>query len=179
MATFRSIFARRTSILVVFLLATVLAVGFGLWGLPGEKTRWVPDIELTLFDGTRASLAEMRGRPLLVTFWATTCPPCVEELPDLIALYQELRARGLQMVAIAMPYDPPNHVLQFRDQHRIPYPIALDVEGHAVRAFGVSVIPVAYLITPDGRIEYTQAGKLDTGRVRQIVAPHLEIAPAS
>jgi peroxiredoxin len=179
MTTRRSILARRSSILVVFLLATALAVGFGLWGLPGEKTRWAPDVELTLFDGTRVGLAQMRGRPLLVTFWATTCSPCVEELPDLIALYQELRARGMQMVAIAMPYDPPNYVQQFRDQHRIPYPIALDLEGHAVRAFGVSVIPVAYLIGPNGRIEYTQTGKLDTGRVRQIVAPHLDTVPAA
>jgi peroxiredoxin len=179
MATRRPILARRSSILVVFLLATALAVAFGLWGLPGEKARWAPNVELTLFDGSRTQLAQMRGRPLLVTFWATSCPPCVEELPDLIALYQELRPRGLQMVAIAMPYDPPNHVHQFRDQHRIPYPIALDLEGHAVRAFGVSGIPVAYLIAPDGRIEYTQTGKLDTERVRQIVAPHLGTAPAS
>lgn len=179
MPSHRSFFARRSSILVVFLLATALAVGFGLWGLPGEKARSVPDIELTLFDGTRARLGQMRGRPLLVTFWATSCPPCVEELPDLIALYQDLGPRGLQMIAVAMPYDPPSHVQQFRDRHRIPYPIALDLEGHAVRAFGVSVIPVAYLVAPDGRIEHTLAGKLDTGRVRQILAPYLGVVPAS
>ena len=178
MSSRRPLLARRSSILVVFVLATALAVGFGLWGLPGEKARQVPDIELTLFDGARARLGQMGGRPLLVVFWATSCPPCIEELPDLIALYQDLGPRGLQMIAVAMPYDPPSHVQQLRDRYRIAYPIALDLDGQAVRAFGVSVIPVAYLIAPDGRIEYTQVGKLDTGRVRQILAPHLGVAPA-
>lgn len=179
MSSRRSILTRRSSILAVFVLAAALAVGFGLWGLPGEKARWVPDIELTLFDGTRARLGQMRGRPLLVTFWATSCPPCIEEIPDLIALYRDLGPRGLQMIAVAMPYDPPAHVQRFRDLYRIPYPIALDLEGHALRAFGVHVIPLAYLIAPDGRIEHSQAGRLDTTRVRQLLAPYLGAGPAS
>jgi peroxiredoxin len=174
----RSIFTRRSSIRVVFFLAVALAVAFALWGPPGEKDRHAPDIELTLFDGTRVALARERGRPLLVTFWATTCPPCIEELPDLIALYQELMPRGLRMFAIAMPYDPPNYVQQFRDQHRVPYPIALDPDGQAVRAFGVGAIPVAYVIAPDGRIAYSQTGKLDTQRVRHLLAPYLDTEAA-
>ncbi len=174
----RSIFTRRSSIRAVFFLAVALAVAFALWGLPGERPRYAPDIELTLFDGTRMALAGERGRPLLVTFWASTCPPCVEELPDLVALYQDLQPRGLRMVAVAMPYDPPNYVQQFRDRHRVPYPIALDLDGQAVRAFGVSVIPVAYVIAPDGRIEYSHTGKLDGQRVRHLLAPYLAAAPA-
>ncbi|UCH53295.1 MAG: TlpA family protein disulfide reductase [Pseudomonadota bacterium] len=173
----RTLLTRRSSIRVVFAVIVALAAALVIWDLSRQQARQVPDLELSLLDGGRVNLTAMRGRPLLVTFWATTCPPCVEELPDLVALYRELAPQGLQMVAIAMPYDPPMYVQAFQDKHHLPYPIALDVEGRAVRAFeGVSLIPAAYLIGPDGRIEYTQVGKLDTDKVRQIVARLFPIA---
>ncbi len=128
-----------------------------------------PTVEFTLLDGNKLSLAELRNRPVLVSFWATSCPPCVEEVSDLIALYRELHPRGLEFIAVAMPYDPPSHVLAFSRRYRIPYPIALDVEGKVVRAFDVGPIPAAFLISPEGNVVYRQLGKLDIGKVRRII----------
>ncbi|GMR04053.1 MAG: TlpA disulfide reductase family protein [Gammaproteobacteria bacterium] len=126
-------------------------------------------MEFILLDENKLSLTELRGRPVLVGLWATSCPPCVEEVPDLIALYRELHPRGLEFIAVAMPYDPLSHVLAFSRRYRIPYPIALDVAGKAVRAFDVGPIPAAFLISPEGNIVYHQLGKLDIGKAQRII----------
>ena len=149
----------------VVILIVVAAVFF----LAPPAPRLAPVVEFILLDGNKLSLADLRGRPVLVGFWATSCSPCVEEVPDIIALYRELHPRGLELIAVAMPYDPPSHVLAFSRRYRIPYPVALDVAGKAVRAFGVGPIPAAFLISPEGNIVYHRIGKLDIDKARRII----------
>ena len=169
---------RRASPLVVFALIAVLAAAVTLL-LPGRKTA-APDVSFTLLDGRTATLQQWRGRPVLVAFWATSCAPCVEELPDLLQLYRELNPQGLEFVAVAMPYDPPLAVQNFARQFGVPYPIALDVSGEVVRAFrDIEVIPTALLIDPTGAIVFRAVGKLDTVRVRRLAAPFLRIPPTN
>ncbi|MBI3898772.1 MAG: TlpA family protein disulfide reductase [Gammaproteobacteria bacterium] len=164
----------RASPLVVFVIAVALAAVAALLLLPTDRVTLTPDLHLTLLDGRRITLGELRGRPVLVTFWATSCAPCVEELPDLIKLYGELHPRGFELIAVAMPYDPPIHVQSFVHTRQVPYTVALDVEGTVMRTFdGVRVIPAAFLIDPDGRIVDRQTGKLDVERTRRISAPYL------
>lgn len=167
---------RGTSLLVVFVLtAAVAAVAAFL--LP-TRNRHVPEVSFSLLDGRTITLQELRSRPVLVSFWATSCAPCVEEIPDLVHLYRELKPRGLEMVAVAMPYDPPLRVQTFARERGLPYPIALDTTGAAIRAFGdVRAIPTAYVLDPQGVIALKQLGKLDVDRVRNLVAPFLK-APA-
>ena len=127
-----------------------------------------PDISLLTVDGETLPLAALRGRPLLVTFWATTCTSCVREIPHLVELYEELSPRGLEIIAIAMHHDPPDQVLAMRRARNIPYPVALDLQAAAARAFGnIRVTPTSFLIAPDGRIVYRRIGTLDTTRLRQ------------
>lgn len=138
-------------LLGLFALALVGALAY-VWLSP-EGLKRAPDVALRTLDGDEIKLAELRGKPVLVTFWATSCPGCVKEIPHLIELYQEFGPRGLQLVAVAMSYDPPDHVLAMRDTRQIPYPIALDIKGEAARAFGdVRLTPTSFLIAPDGRI---------------------------
>lgn len=157
------------------LIAAVAAVAAFL--LPA-RNRHVPEASFSLLDGRTITLQELRSRPVLVSFWATSCAPCVEEVPDLARLYRELKPRGLEMIAVAMSYDPPLHVQTFARERGLPYPIALDTTGAAIRAFGdVHAIPAAYLLDPQGAIALKQLGKLDVSRVRKLVAPFLK-APA-
>ena len=117
------------------------------------QTYTVPDVELQYIDGSRGHLNDYRGRPVLVTFWATTCRLCIREIPDLIALHEELGPKGLQISAIAMPYDHPAQVARYSQQRGLPYKVALDVEARAVRAFDhVRVTPTNFLLAPDGHI---------------------------
>ena len=122
----------------------------------------------------------MRGKPVLVTFWATTCPSCMEEMPHLIDLYHELSPRGLKVIGIAMYYDPPNRVLAVQKSHSIPYTIALDIEAHAARAFGeVELTPTTFLIAPDGRVVYQKTGSMDMDVVRNGILAMLKSVQTS
>lgn len=127
-----------------------------------------PDITLTTIDGRGIDLAAMEGKPLLVNFWATTCTICMQEMPELIALYNDLSDEGLEVIAIAMPYDPPNLVLEVTKQFDLPYPVALDISGEAMRAFAdVKATPTTFLIAPDGRVVGQSVGRTDFGRLRR------------
>jgi peroxiredoxin len=153
-------------LLTVLALALVVALGW-LWFAP-PVLRTSPDISLLGIDGTELRLADYRGRPLLVTFWATSCTSCIREIPHLARLYRELAPQGLEIIGIAMSYDPPNEVLAMRERRNIPYPIALDIHADAARAFGdVRITPTAFLIAPDGRIVYHRAGILDPEALRR------------
>jgi peroxiredoxin len=153
------------------LLATVAAL---VWLVPGGPDR-VPDITVFTVDGEQLGLTSLQGKPVLVTFWATTCRSCVGEIPDLTALYRELSPQGLEIVAIAMHYDPPSQVLAMRKARSIPYTVALDIHADAARAFGnVRLTPTAFLIAPDGRIVYRKTGELPFKRLRQEIATMLK-----
>ena len=110
---------------------------------------------------------------MLVTFWATTCSSCVREIPHLIRLYDELAPQGLEIIGIAMDYDPPNRVLAMRKARNMPYPVALDIHADAARAFGnVRLTPTSFLIAPDGRIAYRKIGRMDMARLREDIRRH-------
>ena len=145
------------------LLATLVYRWYGPAGIQHS-----PDISLVTIKGEQLQLASYRGRPLLITFWATTCPGCIKEMPHLIELYEEMHPLGLEIIGIAMDYDPPNLVIAMTEERAIPYPIALDIQADAARAFGnVRLTPTSFLIAPDGRIAYRKTGVLDMDRIRQ------------
>ena len=149
------------------LLAIALLGTFGYLLLTPHSPKTRPDISLVTIDGEELQLAGLQGKPLVGTFWATSCSSCIKEVPHLIGLYEELAPRGLEIIAIAMDYDPPNRVLAMRKARSIPYPIALDIHAEAAHAFGnVRVTPTSFLIAPDGRIVYRMTGVMDMEKLR-------------
>jgi peroxiredoxin len=163
----------RDALIGLFVVSLVTVPGY-LWLAPtGMKDS--PEISLTSIDSNEIQLAKLRGRPLLVTFWATTCPGCIKEIPHLIELYEELSPRGLEIIGIAMDYDPPNQVLAARDARGITYPIALDIHARASAAFGnVRLTPTSFLIDPDGKIVFQKTGEMDMASVRQKILDMLD-----
>ncbi len=156
----------KESLITLFALALLVTLGY-LWLAPaGLKNS--PDISVMTITGEELQLASYRGKPLLVTFWATTCPGCIREMPHLIELYDELQPQGLEIIGIAMNYDPPNRVLAMSKARAIPYPIALDIQADAARAFGdVRLTPTTFLIAPDGRIVLQKIGEMNMEKIRQ------------
>ena len=161
-------------------IALSLIGGLGLLLMAPERLTQAPDITLTTLQGKEVEIGNLLGVPVLINFWATTCPSCLEEIPHLIELHRELAPRGFQVIGIAMPYDPPNRVVELSRARQIPYPITLDVQGDAVRAFGnVSFTPSSFLIAPDGRIVHHHTGQLDTKTIRSLVLEMLAESPYS
>ena len=113
----------------------------------------------SFIDGQKKTLKDYTGQWLLVNFWSVSCPPCVEEMPDLSRLHSELNNEGFNVIGIAMPFDPPDMVVQTRQHKQLSYPIAIDIKGEANNAFGkIQVIPTSFLINPDGRVARKYTG---------------------
>ena len=149
-------------------LVVVLAVA-AIWFMPAGLRQAPPLVGQTL-DGRTLTLEQMRGKPVLVTFWATTCPSCVEEMPHLIELYRELNPKGLEIIGVAMAYDPPDQVRAMAAKRQIPYPIVLDTQARIAHEFdNVRLTPTSVLISPEGRIVQYRLGLLDLPRLRETI----------
>ncbi|MEY4767439.1 MAG: hypothetical protein RL637_78, partial [Pseudomonadota bacterium] len=88
-----------------------------------------PTLLLTTISGKMISLPNTAKQPLILTFWSSNCPSCIKEIPILTQFYRQFHPSGLQIVAIAMNYDPPNRVVELANQYTIPYDIVLDLRG--------------------------------------------------
>ena len=160
--------------MIVFVAGLVLT-GVYVWFSPAGAQA-APDVKIPILNTQRiVDLKQYSGRPVLVTFWATSCVVCMQEMPHLISLYNELHAKGLEIVGVAMDYDPPNLVVETVEQWRVPYTISLDLDGRIARAFdGVRLIPANFLINPEGRIVFKQLGELEFAQLREDIVAILD-----
>ena len=151
---------RRTWGIAVLLVAGCVLAALALrdHGGPGA----FPHVTISTIDGQSFDSAAIEGRPLLVTFWSTTCVACLREMPELEALYRRFSLRGFELIAVAMPWDRPDAVVRLARARALPYPVALDVDGAIARAFGdVSATPTHFLIDPAGDVALRRTGTLD------------------
>jgi len=120
-------------------------------------------------EGGELRAADFRGRPLLVNFWATWCPPCTEELPLLERFWQEQRARGWTVLGLA--FDQPSAVRQFLQRQPLTFPIALVGWGGAElgRQLGNERggLPFTVVIDREGRIVQRKLGQVKLDELRQ------------
>jgi peroxiredoxin len=128
----------------------------------------VPDVRLTSIEGESVRLADLRGQVVLVNFWATTCVTCVMEMPQIAATQLKFAGRGYRTFAVAMQYDRPDWVLNYSELSKLPFPIALDVQGDIARAFDdTRVTPTTFLIDKQGRIAKRYIGAPDFAELQQ------------
>ncbi len=166
---------KRKDLVIAATLILLIGLGAAIWFAPGLLHPQAPEVRFRGIDGRSLSLSELRGKPVLVNFWATTCPGCIKEMPELVRLHEELGERGLVIIGVAMPYDKPSDVIALADRRKLPYFIALDPQGEVVRAFGgVRLTPTSYLIDPEGRIVFKKIGEPDWQRLRRDLAPMLK-----
>lgn len=139
-----------------------------------DVDRLPDDLSFSVVDGQPLTARTLRGRPLVIMFWASTCAPCIAEMPDLSALYEELHPKGLELIALAMPYDPPNRVMTAREVLKLPFPVALDVNAKVVRQLGVPPqTPQFLLVDARGRIVTVRSGTWPIDDLRAALLPLL------
>jgi thiol-disulfide isomerase/thioredoxin len=161
---------RRTLGLALAGASVVGVAGWGALRFASSGPEVAPAIEYRTIDGRRLGPDALAGRVLLVNFWATSCAVCVAEMPELTEVYEAYRSRGLELVAVAMPYDRADRVLHFASSRRLPFPVALDPLGAAVAAWGgVEGTPTTWLVAPDGRVVRRWVGRPDFARLRRDV----------
>jgi peroxiredoxin len=131
------------------------------WRVLGAREA-APTVPYTLLDGSTSSTAAQRGKVLLVNFWATSCVPCVAEMPQIASTHQKFKSRGYETVAVAMDYDQPALVARFVQSRALPFGVAFDQSGDVARAFGdVKLTPTTVLIDKQGRIVKRYLGTPD------------------
>lgn len=124
-----------------------------LFALAGCGKQAAPHVSFTDLKGNKISMEQLKGKVVMVNFWATSCVTCIGEMPEMIKTYEKYHAQGLEYVAVAMSYDPPNYVLNFTETRKLPFNVALDVDGKLAQSFGsVNMTPTTFVIDKQGNI---------------------------
>ena len=143
-------------------LLFILAIIIGLFVFNSSQQQMMPTLSFTELDGQQHQLADYKGKPILVIFWATDCPGCIQEMPELIELHQHYADKGLTMIGVAMAYDSPKHIQAMRQDRQLPYLITWDKTGEFAEKFNrVRVTPTHFLIDPQGQIVMRKIGSLN------------------
>ena len=166
-----------TAFVVIAVLFTSIGIYFGVKRLEPSApadTAVAALMQVSMKDsgGKQRKMSEWQGKVLLLNFWATWCPPCVSEMPELVALQNELAGKNLQVVGIGI--DSPSNIREFAEKHQITYPLLLGgLEGSELsRQFGNQSggLPFTILIGPDGSVRQTYMGRLNMEKVRADLA---------
>jgi thiol-disulfide isomerase/thioredoxin len=133
------------------------AVGGDLKPLPAEAA---PALDLPLLGGHRVALSSLKGRVVLVNFWASWCPPCRKEMPSMERLKKDLADRPFSILAVNAG-EVPDQIAEFLREVSVTFPIALDQEGRAVKAWQAFVFPTSYLVDKAGRVRFGLIGSIE------------------
>ena len=133
-----------------------------------------PNVTFTTIKGEVFNMASLKGKVVLVNFWATDCKSCVAEMPELIQTYKQYQSKGLEIIAVAMSYDPPAQVVSYAKQKSLPFPVMHDSYGDISRRFGsVNVTPTAYLYNKKGKRIQRAIGTLNFEKLRTFLDKEL------
>jgi cytochrome c-type biogenesis protein CcmF len=144
----------------------LIAAGVAMWGggLSAARTggrplvgQPAPDFTLDLLDGSTLVSSDLRGHVAVLNFWATWCPPCEDEMPDLQATWDEYQSQGVVFVGVAFD-DEGAAVREMISRFGITYPIGLDVEGRVSTAYGITGVPETFVVDAQGRVAYVHIG---------------------
>jgi peroxiredoxin len=159
--------------LLVILLALSVVAGVAVFVFTTQRTM-APAVTFLTLKGERIAMGDLRGKVVLVEFWATDCVTCVREMPQLAATHEKYRARGYETIAVAMRYDPPSYVVAYAERNRLPFTVAFDPVGELAKAFGeVKLTPTTFIIDRRGAIVARMLGERDFARLHALIEEKL------
>lgn len=157
-------------ILGVVLLTAIAVSGVHFLNLPHiakAGTNPAPAFTVTDMQGNSVSLASLKGKPVFVNFWATWCPPCVGEMPDIQRMYNKY---GDKMHFVMINIDGErNEVAAFMENHAFTFPVMLDTNGSAASTYSIQAIPTSYTIDADGNIRESLIGTLHYNDIENFI----------
>jgi peroxiredoxin len=138
---------------------------------PEQKQNPAPDFTLPDVHGNEVSLADYRGKVVVIDFWATWCPPCIFQVPELNQLWSAHKEAGdVAVVGVAVDVEGAEVVAPWIEQEGVEYQILLGDERLA-REFGAMGFPTLAIITPEGNIESLHVGLIELDELESLVAP--------
>ena len=172
--------------LVVAIVPVIGVVGLMVWalaqtggnpGAPGINNVFgevevdpapAPPLSLRLLTGEALTLADLEGKVVMVDFWSSWCPPCIEEAPVLAATYPLYADRGVEFIGVAI-WDDDSEVSRYIERFSVTYPNAIDAQGKVAINYGVRGIPEKYFIDRDGTLVKKFVGPVTTEQLRAII----------
>lgn len=156
------------------LMFLLLVVGMTVMLLLGRASPHFRAVMLPSLNGERIHIPDQRGRLSWVSSWSASCAVCLHELPALDKLHRQYGER-LSIVALAMPYDPPNAILDVRDRLQLSVPVLLDLDGEAARQLTPDlVVPSHHLLDNQGHILLNLQGALTLDEMLARLKPYLQ-----
>ncbi len=160
----------------------VVLAGIGaLWLTPAGEGPGVttgnaaPPLVLPELAGRERALSSLAGRAVVVNFWATWCPPCKEELPELVESWKQLRGRCVEFLAVTEE-SAREDVIAEVGRFQVPYPVLVDGDGAVARAWGVTGLPRTFVVDGEGKIRKSFTGRVSRSRLEAALLP---LIPAS
>ncbi len=161
----------RKSVLAIAALVLVGFLGLLIWGMLNKEpitglsgitmvNRPAPDFTLTTFEGTAISLEDLRGKPVVINFWASWCPPCRIEAPLIERTWREYKNRGLIFLGVNIQ-DRKEDALNYIREFDITYPNGPDPTGEISIDYGVSGLPVTFFVSSKGEIVRRWVGAIE------------------
>jgi len=160
--------APRKRLPIILLLVVVLIAALGYFAMTKKET--IPDVTFVDLQGNKITSQDLRGKVAILNFWATSCVTCVKEMPDLVTTYNKYNAQGLELIAVAMSYDPPNYVLNFVETRQLPFTVSLDPKGELAKSFGdIKLTPTTLVVDKQGQVIARYVGEPDFAALHRLL----------
>ena len=159
-------------IATLLIIVALAVVGY----LSVSKKEAIPDVTFVNLQGKKITSQDLRGKVVMINFWATSCTTCVKEMPEMVETYKKYNAQGLEFIAVAMAYDPPNYVLNFVETRKLPFTVALDTQGELAKSFGnIQLTPTTLVVDKNGRVIKKYVGEPDFAALHQLLEKALAV----
>ena len=170
-------------------LALIAASLFGFWWLGRSASsepaaaasttsqgKSAPDFVLQDMNTKSVQLRDLRGQVVLINLWATWCPPCIAEMPDLTTVYNAHKSEGFVILGVD-DQERKETVMDFLARNPLPYPILLDADSRVARAYGTDFLPASFLIDRRGVLRVTMPGQSSRTKLEAAIKPLLAEKP--
>jgi len=163
----------KSRIMFGVLLVSILAAA-NAWQYWLKPAPMAPELKMTTITGEVINLQDLQGKPVLVSFWATSCGLCLLEIEDLIALHHKYQAQGYVTLAVALEYDRLPALKAITKSRSLPYKVIYDEKGDYASAFGgVRMTPTHFLISPEGQIVWRNVGTVEREELQVLIEKNL------
>ena len=133
-----------------------------------------PNLKVSSTKGETMMIYDKNYKFTIINFWATDCPGCIKEMPQLADAYNKYKKQGIQIIAISMFYDPPSQVLNFIKKNEIPFPIVIDADNKIAQRFeNIRLTPTSVLINQKGQIIDQIVGEIDFDNLEKLLSKNL------